>query len=66
MIECRALVESIGKARTSVEKLGGKFKGNYIFKDIIFVLRKKKSKKTDHHWSICREALPLARQRLCL
>ena len=32
---------SIEKAKASVENLGGQFKGNYIFKDIIFVPRKK-------------------------
>src|SRR3989344_7238059 len=41
MVEGRALIENIEKAKASVENLGGQFKGNYIFKDIIFVPRKK-------------------------
>jgi adenylate cyclase class IV len=40
MIEGRAIVESIEKAKVSVESLGGIFKSNYILKDIIFVPKK--------------------------
>lgn len=41
MIEGRAIIESIDKAKASVEKIGGQFKSNYIFKDIIFVSKKR-------------------------
>ena len=40
MIEGRAIVESIEKAKASIESLGGHFKSNYILKDIIFVPKK--------------------------
>ena len=38
MIEGRAVVEGIGRARRAVEALGGKFGGDYAFRDIIFTL----------------------------
>ena len=41
MIEGRALVQSLEKAKASVTKLGGQFKSYYIFKDVIFVPKKK-------------------------
>lgn len=41
MIESRAIIESIDRTRRSVEKLLAQFKGNYAFKDIIFIPRKK-------------------------
>lgn len=40
MIESRALIESLEKAKASVVKLGGQFKSNYSFKDVIFVPKK--------------------------
>jgi adenylate cyclase class IV len=36
MIEARALIESIAKARERAEKLGAEYVGEYAFKDIIF------------------------------
>jgi len=47
MIEGRAIIENIEKTKKSVESLGGKFKSNYILKDIIFVPKKKKYKLND-------------------
>ena len=41
MIEGRAVIESIEKAKASIITLGGQFKSNYSFKDIIFVPSKK-------------------------
>jgi adenylate cyclase class IV len=40
MIEARAVVESVEKARNSVESLGAEFKSDYAFKDIIYVPKK--------------------------
>ena len=37
MIEARAVIESIEKAKSAVESLGGELKSNYAFKDIIFI-----------------------------
>jgi len=37
MIESRGLIESVEKAKDAVEKIGGTFKSNYRFKDVIFV-----------------------------
>lgn len=40
MIEGRAIIKSIKKAKASVESLGGQLKSNYVLKDIIFVSKK--------------------------
>ena len=40
MMEGRALIPSLEKAKAGVEKLGGQFKGDYISKDIIFIPKK--------------------------
>ena len=40
MIEGRAVIEKIEKTKVSVESLEGKFKSNYILKDIIFIPKK--------------------------
>jgi len=37
MIEGRAIIKDIEKAKKSIESLGGIFKSNYILKDIIFI-----------------------------
>lgn len=36
MIEKRAIISSIKRTRKTAEEIGGKFKSNYLFKDIIF------------------------------
>ncbi len=41
MIEKRALVKDLKETRATIEKLGVKFKSNYIFRDIIFLSREK-------------------------
>jgi len=41
MIEGRAVVESIEKAKASVESLGGRFKGGYVLKDISLFPKKR-------------------------
>ncbi len=47
MIEGRGIIESVEIARQKVEGLGGVFKSNYAFKDIIFVPRKETYNLTD-------------------
>ncbi len=40
MIEGRAIIRNIKETKTLIESLGGHFKSNYSFKDIIFVPKK--------------------------
>ena len=40
MIEGRAIISGIENARKKVEQLGAIFKGEYIFKDVIFIPKK--------------------------
>lgn len=39
MIEGRAIISGIENTRKKVEQLGAAFKGEYIFKDVIFILK---------------------------
>ncbi|HTW96175.1 MAG TPA: hypothetical protein VMD74_00770, partial [Candidatus Methylomirabilis sp.] len=37
MVEGRAIISDIGETKKKIEQMGGIFRGDYIFKDVIFV-----------------------------